>query len=1671
MKTSPTVHEQYWMIPWMVFFLIGICLFSVGFTSASDDIILQPGMVQVKFQEGSEIHSVKSGAINPGDTDIFVSDSGLDISEFNAILIENHILKAKRVFEKYSKEELKELKDTAEKKSKKKNPDLNLHYDLSFPETADIIDIATTLNQLSYVERAELVSIVPPPLLLPADPRIGNQVTDQWYLIRMNVPSAWLNADGSGITLADCDAGFNLTHFELAANYDLAQRYDFADFHAPYNVEDGTQVRHGTAVVGIIAAEANGQEMAGIAYHSQIIPLQYWNYDARLDDENFNTALANSVLGGISRNADIVVLEAQTATGSAETITAVQNAVITVVNTGIPVVAAAGNYNQQLVTESIVDTGSIIVGALNFSNQRAFWSGGQASNYGSRVDVAAYGESLFTSAPGDAFVTNFSGTSGATPQVAGIVALMLDLNPSLTPDQVRTILRATSTPVDTDKPVGGLVNASAALRALNMIPYADHGGPYSGSVNQELSFSAAGSYDPDGDAISYDWDWGDSGPHGSGATPVHQYSAGGTYVVALTVTDSNGLIDIGRTTATISDAAPNAPPVAVPGGPSCSRTETAIAFDSSGSFDPDPGDSIVVYEWDWDDGTTRGSGISPTHTYNASCSGEKTVQLRVQDSKGTWSSWSSTMVDINAQPSADPGGPYEGSVGEGITLNASGSSDPYGGVISRYEWDWDNDGIWDWATDAATADHTFNTSGLQTVRLRVRDSFDCGAGPWWSDVVLFAVDIINNNTPPLVNGGPDGEIEEGQMFTSAGSYTDADGSDTPIATVDYGDGSGVQPLTLAADKTFALNHTYGDDNTCSVTITVTDTNGLSGTAIVFVTVNNAAPCVTPGTMTQPNPQFILPNQTLTFDGIFSDPGWLDTHAVNWEFGDGSGTGTLTEENIPPDATGTVTASHTYHAPGDYTVIFRVSDDDGGEASSAAWTIHVADVAEAEQDLADYIQNLPSSAFDGSEIKRKSSFSNTFSALDDMTANEEWDRVIRTLQSNVHDRADGMIDGKSCDDWIINLTAQQHICMKIDDIVAFVKTTEREEPPPAAATSSSAGTELPRLTKDASKQDLSLDNEEYDTENALITEGSPEESMKMISRVSVSSDGTQGDRYSNYPSISADGRFVAFGSNASNLVTGDLNGVRDVFVHDLLTHTTTRISVAMDGTPENGYSQNPSLSADGRYVTFHSYASNLVTGDTNGVADVFVRDLLTHTTTRVSVSSAGLQADKISTYPSISGDGRYVAFHSSATNLLSGDSNGMSDVFIHDLQTHTTTRVSISSAGDQGDSGSAYPSISGNGRYVAFYSSATNLVSGDLNEDDDVFVRDLQEGTTLLVSVSTTGTQGDLDSSHPSISANGRYVAFHSSATNLVSGDMNEDDDVFVRDLQEGTTRLVSVSSTGEQGDRISSYPSISPDGRYVGFDSFATNLVPGDTNDNSDIFIRDLQEATTIRISLALEGTETNGNSYYPSVSSEGRCIAFQSTATNLVNGDTNGVSDVFVSSSAAPEITPPGSLTGLVNSTYQRRSINWTWTDPTDDDFSHVMIWLDGVWQANVTKGIRNYTANGLPADTGHTLGTHTVDTAGNINLTWVNHTAWTAPGAQYVVSLPGQVNVPTDPDGDGLYEDVNGGGTIGFFDVVLFFNHVEWMRENEPVTAFDFSGNGDIGFQDVVLFFNQVG
>jgi len=366
----------------------------------------------------------------------------------------------------------------------------------------------------------------------------------------------------------------------------------------------------------------------------------------------------------------------------------------------------------------------------------------------------------------------------------------------------------------------------------------------------------------------------------------------------------------------------------------------------------------------------------------------------------------------------------------------------------------------------------------------------------------------------------------------------------------------------------------------------------------------------------------------------------------------------------------------------------------------------------------------------------------------------------------------------------------------------------------------------------------------------------------IRRVSVATDGTQGNTYSDSPSISADGRYVAFYSDASNLVSGDTNDTRDIFVKDLQTGTTQRISVASDGTQGNNSSLYPSISADGRYVAFESEATNLVSGDTNDTGDIFVKDLQTGTTSRISVASDGTQGNNSSLYPSISADGHYVAFWSGASNLVSGDTNDTGDIFVKDLQTGTTQRISVASDGTQGNNSSLYPSISADGRYVAFDSSASNLVSGDTNNSTDIFVKDLQTGTTSRISVASDGTQGNNSSLYPSISADGRYVAFESSASNLVSGDTNVVPDIFVKDLQTGTIKRISVASDGTQGNNYSGGPSISADGGYVAFYSLASNLVSGDTNNSTDIFVYALSNDNLPVVNFgATVASGTEGNS------------------------------------------------------------------------------------------------------------------------------------------------------------------------------------------------------------------
>jgi len=401
------------------------------------------------------------------------------------------------------------------------------------------------------------------------------------------------------------------------------------------------------------------------------------------------------------------------------------------------------------------------------------------------------------------------------------------------------------------------------------------------------------------------------------------------------------------------------------------------------------------------------------------------------------------------------------------------------------------------------------------------------------------------------------------------------------------------------------------------------------------------------------------------------------------------------------------------------------------------------------------------------------------------------------------------------------------------------------------------------------------------------------------RVSVDSSGNQGDGDSSYHSISSDGRYVAFQSWATNLVGGDTNDMQDVFLHDTVTGETIRVSVDSSGNQGDGDSRYPSISSDGRFVAFSSLTHNLVVGDTNNAPDVFMHDTVTGQTNRVSVNSSGNQGNSGSDFPSISSDGRYVGFCSWATNLVAGDTNGVIDVFLHDTVTGVTKRVSVNSSGHQGDDDSYTSSISSDGRFVAFESYATNLVAGDTNGGPDIFLHDTVTGVTTRVSVNSSGKQGNSDSWYPSISSDGRFVAFYSLATNLVKGDTNDVPDVFVHDIVTGVTTRVSVDSSGNQGNSVSFSPSISSissDGRYVAFCSWATNLVAGDTNDALDVFVHDTVTGVTTRVSVDSSGNQANGDSSYPSISSDGTIyVAFQSWATNLVSGDTNGVSDVFV--------------------------------------------------------------------------------------------------------------------------------------------------------------------------------
>lgn len=385
-------------------------------------------------------------------------------------------------------------------------------------------------------------------------------------------------------------------------------------------------------------------------------------------------------------------------------------------------------------------------------------------------------------------------------------------------------------------------------------------------------------------------------------------------------------------------------------------------------------------------------------------------------------------------------------------------------------------------------------------------------------------------------------------------------------------------------------------------------------------------------------------------------------------------------------------------------------------------------------------------------------------------------------------------------------------------------------------------------------------------------------------------------------MAADGRTLAFSSAADDLAPGNdnghnVNGYDDIFVYDTGSGALTQLSLAADGAPGNRWSRGPAISADGRYVAFYSWASNLVPDDTNAVQDLFVVDRQRGLTSRLSVSAAGAQANDRSgdsepgTRPAISADGRFVAYHAAASNLVADDTNRATDVFVYDRFANTTARISVNSAGEPGNGDSRHPALSGDGRYVAFQSAADNLGPLRGANHTQIYVHDRQTGATETVSFGADGLPGNGDSTHPALSADGRLVAFQSLASNLVAQDTNRVEDIFVYDRETGITTRVSLASTGTQGDGPSYAATLSPDGRYVGFASDAANLVAGDTNGVADAFVHDRAAGHTSRISVGVGGTwqGIQGNGPVqgaPALAAGGQLVAFVSAARNLITPD-----------------------------------------------------------------------------------------------------------------------------------------------------------------------------------------
>ncbi len=404
--------------------------------------------------------------------------------------------------------------------------------------------------------------------------------------------------------------------------------------------------------------------------------------------------------------------------------------------------------------------------------------------------------------------------------------------------------------------------------------------------------------------------------------------------------------------------------------------------------------------------------------------------------------------------------------------------------------------------------------------------------------------------------------------------------------------------------------------------------------------------------------------------------------------------------------------------------------------------------------------------------------------------------------------------------------------------------------------------------------------------------------QVTQRVSVGSDGIQGNDQSGLDSMTPDGRFVVFESAATNFASNDTNDMVDVYIRDRLTGSTELVSIDFHGVEAAGDAESGIVSDDGRFVSFTSFARSLVPGDRNATFDAFVRDRVLRSTERISVSSSGVEGNDGSFAGRITPDGRYALLYSFATNLVQGTSYAGVQIYVRDRQNGTTEHATLGFGGAMPNRECYAASISADGRIVSFWSSATNLVNVNTNFRANAFVTDRSTGTNEIVTVATDGGPANGDCDGPTaISADGRYVAFYSYASNLVPGDTNDQPDILVRDRQRGLTERVNVSSTGDQSNGVSPQFSVSPDCRFVAFLSYATNLVPGDTNGKGDAFLRDRLNGTTERVSLnwaGVQGGQHVCNSAV-NVSADGQIVGFSDFGDDLVPSDSNHLLDAFV--------------------------------------------------------------------------------------------------------------------------------------------------------------------------------